>query len=304
MKTKWTVHDIPDLTWKKIIVTGGNSGLGFESVKAFAAKGAEVILASKSKERGDAAKKIILSDQPNSKIKVMTLDLADLKSIHEFITSYKEQYKRLDVLLNNAGVMMTPYSKTKDGFEMQLGINYLGHFALTGLLLDVLKKTTKSRVVNISSSAHRYGKMDFNNLMYEKGGYSPMRAYGRSKLANLLFTYELQRRFERAGMNYISVAAHPGLANTNLGRYLNKIVSKILFTLLRAQSAAMGALPGIRAAVNPNVTGGQYFGPSGFMEQRGYPITIKSNNASHNEADARQLWDVSEQLTSVRFITS
>lgn len=302
---KWSINDMPGLRGKLVIVTGGNSGLGFESVKAFAAKGAQVILAARSIKRGKSAKKKMLEDYPNSKINVMKLDLANLESIHYFVKHFKKQYRKLNILLNNAGIMMCPYGKTKDGFELQLGTNYLGHYTLTGLLLDYLIKTPKSRVVNVSSSAHKSGTMDFENLMFEKGKYTPMKSYGRSKLANLLFTYELQRRFKSAGLNCVSVAAHPGGANTNLARYLKK---KLIFRILMlageaflTQSAAMGALPSIRACLDPNVAGGDYYGPSGFNEMKGYPVKVRSNEASHDKEDAKRLWEVSEKLTKIEY---
>ena len=237
----------------------------------------------------------------------MRLDLADLDSVAAFAVEFKAHHDRLDLLINNAGIMWCSYAITEDGFESQFGTNYLGHFALTGLLIDLLRKTTGSRVINVSSMGHRMGKMDFNNLMYDKGkGYSPHWAYGRSKLAILLFTYELQRRFEEAEANTIAVAAHPGSSNTNLERYL---MSKWYFRLLKPilswlmqQSAAMGALPTIRAAVDPDVKGGQYYGPKGFLQVRGYPVVVDSNKASYNMADAQQLWRISEHLTGVSYL--
>ncbi|WP_372947611.1 oxidoreductase [Mariniphaga sp.] len=305
MKSNWTTSNIPDLKGKVIIVTGGNSGLGYWSVKAFAEKGAEVILASRSKENGEKAKVEILSEVLKGKIKVAELDLADLKSIRRFAESFQKNHSRLDVLLNNAGIMTTPYFKTKDGFEGQVGTNHLGHFALTGLLLPVLEKTPKSRVVNVSSMAHKQGKMDFNNLLFENGkGYSPMKSYGRSKLANLLFTYELQRFFDSNKINSISVAAHPGVSQTNLARHLeDKLFFKILYPVFKfmTQDAAAGALPQIRASVDPHVKGGEYYGPSGFNEMKGQPVKVQSNDCSHNLEDARKLWEVSEKLTGVKF---
>jgi len=200
---------------------------------------------------------------------------------------------------------MVPYGLTADGFERQFGTNHLGHFALTGLLLDLLLQTPGARVVNVSSTAHNFGTMDFDNLLYEGGkGYSPVGAYGRSKLANLLFTYELQRRFESTGANAIAVAAHPGVSDTNLtGHFENRWYFKMMRPVLErmGQSAAMGALPSIRAAVDRHVTGGQYFGPDGIGEVKGYPVIVTSNAASHQANDARQLWKVSEQLTGVRY---
>jgi NAD(P)-dependent dehydrogenase (short-subunit alcohol dehydrogenase family) len=201
--------------------------------------------------------------------------------------------------------MNPPFGKTVDGFESQFGTNHLGHFALTGLLIDLLLETPGSRVVNVSSKGHRFGTMDFEDLMYEDGqGYSPVRAYGRSKLANILFTNELQRRYEAVGADAIAVAAHPGLSSTNLADHLiDKWYVKPMMLLepLTFQDATMGALPMIRAAVDPDVQGGQYYGPGGFMEQRGYPVLVQSSDASHNFADAQQLWQVSEELTGVRY---
>ena len=301
----WTTEHMPDLTGKIIVVTGGNSGLGYESVKAFAMKGAEVVLASRSAEKGEEARTEILKAIPDGKIKVMQLDLGDLGSVRNFATAFRENFKKLDVLLNNAGIMMTPYFQTKDGFEGQFGINHLGHFALTGLLMDVLLKTEGARIVNVSSGAHKRGEMDFSNLQYENGkDYSPIKAYGRSKLSNLLFTYELQRKLESAKNDTIAVAAHPGLAMTNLARdQKGKFLFKILAPLFKrmAQDQAMGALPQIRASVDPNVRAGEYYGPNGRNEMKGYPIVVQSSEASHNLKDAATLWEESENLTGVKF---
>jgi NAD(P)-dependent dehydrogenase (short-subunit alcohol dehydrogenase family) len=270
-REKWTWDLIPDLSGRIMIVTGGNSGLGYESVKAFAEKGAEVILASRSIEKGESAKANILQISPGRKIVVMQLDLMDLSSIESFANEFEDKYDRLDVLLNNAGIMATPYFLTKDGFEGQMGTNHLGHFALTGRLIDRIVKTPESRVVNVSSSGHRFGKMDFDNLLFENGkDYSAIRAYGRSKLANLLFTYELQRLFDAHGIHSIAVASHPGSSKTNLVRHFEK---KIWFRLLSpvmnsfSQSAAMGALTQIRASVDPDARGGDYYGPFNGINQ-------------------------------------
>ena len=304
-KVKWTVEDIPDLEDRVIIVTGGNSGLGFESVKAFAEKGAEVIMASRSIEKGEAAKAEIVQGNTPGKIHVMQLDLMEFTSISDFASAFKQRYDRLDVLLNNAGIMTTPYFLTKDGLEAQNGTNHFGHFLLTGLLIDIIRKTPDSRVVNVSSNAHKMGKMDFDNLLFEKGkDYTPMKSYGRSKLANLLFTYELQRIFESKGFESIAVAAHPGASRTNLGRYLeDKWWFKPLFALMApfTQDQAHGALPQIRASVDPDVKGGEYYGPNGFAEMKGNPVLVKSNEASHNQKDAAKLWEVSEKITGITY---
>ena len=302
---KWTTDEMPDLKGKVMVVTGGNSGIGFESVKAFARKGAEVVLASRSTEKGELAKKEILQTVSEGNIQVMQLELDDLESVKSFAAEFRKHYQRLDVLLNNAGIMMSPYFKTKDGFEGQFGTNHLGHFALTGLLMETLMKTKGSRIVNVSSGAHKRGEMDFENLQFEDGReYSPMKAYGRSKLANLLFTYELQRKLESAQRQTIAVAAHPGVARTNLGRYMEgKMMYKLLYPVFKwiSQDQAMGALPQIRASVDPNVKGGEYYGPDGRSEMKGFPVLVQSNEASHNLGDATRLWEVSEKLTGVKF---
>ena len=299
----WIVENIPDLTGKIIIVIGGNSGLGYESVKAFASKGAEVVLACRSAEKGEEARTEILKAFPEGKIQVMQLDLGELESVRNFAASFKNSHKKLDVLLNNAGIMMTPYFTTKDGFEGQLGTNHLGHFALTGLLMDTVLQTEGARIVNVSSGAHKNGKMDFSNLQYENGrDYSPMKAYGRSKLSNLLFTYELQRKLEAANKDTMAVAAHPGVAMTNLARHLeSKFLFKILMPFFKrmAQDSAMGALPQIRASVDPEVKGGEYYGPDGRKEYKGFPVLVTSNEASHNLQDATNLWEESVKLTGV-----
>lgn len=305
MKTKWTKDNIPDLSGKTIIVTGGNSGLGYESVKAYAEKGAHVILACRNLEKGEQAKTEIMKESVQGTIEVIGIDLMDLESINKFTNQIKKNYTKLDVLLNNAGIMATPYFKTTDGFEAQLGTNHLGHFALTGLLLEHIKSTPNSRVVNVSSMAHKSGVVDFNDLMFENGReFKTFKAYGQSKLANLLFTYELQRYFESNKINAIAVAAHPGGSNTRLANHLEeKWYFKLLSPIARGvmQSAAKGALPQIRASVDANVKGGEYYGPDGFNEVFGYPVIVKSTPASQSLEDAKTLWTVSEKLTNVKF---
>ncbi len=301
----WTIEDIPDLTGKTILVTGGNSGLGFEAVKVFSLKSAHVVMACRSVNKGEVAKKQIIDFNPKADILVMELNLTNLESIRSFVNLFKENHSRLDVLLNNAGIMMVPYGLTKNGFENQLGTNHLGHFALTGLLLDLLKKTPKSRVVNVSSMAHKSGVMDFDNLLYENGkDYSPMKAYGRSKLSNLLFTYELQRFFEANKIDCMALAAHPGVSDTNL---FNHAAPKWVMNLLKPlflfmiQPASMGALPEIRASVDQNAKGGEFYGPNGKREMKGFPVIVKSTAASYDKESARKLWEISEKLTSVKF---
>lgn len=301
----WTAADMPDLTGKTVIVTGGNSGLGYNAVKAFAEKGARVILACRSISRGELAKKQIFDQHPKSNITVMELDLENLKSIHSFTDTFKKTFAQLDILVNNAGIMMVPYGLTKDGFEKQMGTNHLGHFALTGLLLDLLKSTPHSRVVNVSSMAHKQGVMDYNNLLFDGGkDYSPIKAYGRSKLANLLFTYELQRFFEANKIDCMALAAHPGVSDTNLFDHAApKWVMKTLrpLFLLMIQPAAMGALPELRAATDPKAKGGEYYGPDGKREMKGFPIIVQPNQSALDVESAQKLWEASEVLTSVKF---
>lgn len=302
---KWTTADMPDLTGQVILVTGANSGIGFEAAKEFARQGAQTILACRNMDKAQAALADIQKELPQAKVEIMALDLASLDSVRQFAAAFKAQYDQLDVLVNNAGIMMVPYGRTEDGFERQLGTNHLGHFALTGLLFDLLRNTPGARVVNVSSGGHRFGEMDFDNLMFTDGeGYTPMGAYGRSKLANLLFTYELQRRFEALGADAEALAAHPGISDTHLADHLlNRWFAPLLRPLfaLMVQSAAMGTLPTLRAAVDPQAEGGDYYGPDGAREQRGYPVKVTSNEASHNITDAQKLWQVSEQLTGVQF---
>ncbi|MHA2291149.1 MAG: oxidoreductase [Candidatus Hodarchaeales archaeon] len=301
MSTIWTTDKIPDLTGKRIIVTGANSGIGFEAAKEFARKGAETILACRNVDKAEKASDRIKKRNPDAKTVIMQLDLSSLKSIMKFVEGFKKNYFSLDVLLNNAGIMFVPYRTTNEGFESQVGINHLGHFALTGLLFNLLARTPGARVVNVSSNGHKMGKIDFDNYIYKNGkGYSRLGAYGRSKLSNLLFTYELNRRFKTANIDAIAVAAHPGLSNTNLIRqWYVKVLKPIMF--LTTQSAHMGALPLIRAATDPDVKGSEYYGPRGRGEQRGHPIRVESNGASHNKEDAINLWHLSEKLTGVSF---
>lgn len=306
MTETWTAEDIPDLSGKIVIITGANSGIGLAASRELARKGAEVIMACRFQDKAEAAIQQIMEDIPRAKLEYIHLDLVDLASVKKFAADFKSRYDRLDVLLNNAGIMMVPYRKTADGFESQLGTNHLGHFALTGSLIDLILKTPGSRVVNISSNAHYRGEMDFDNLQYEEGGYNPTAAYSRSKLANLLFTYELQRRFESKGADDLALAAHPGIAATGLAdhflsgklSWLIRGIMKILF-----QSAKMGALPGLRAATDPQAEGGSFYGPGGKGERSGYPVVVSSNEASHNLQDAAMLWKISEDLTGVRFLS-
>jgi NAD(P)-dependent dehydrogenase (short-subunit alcohol dehydrogenase family) len=305
MSEKWTIANIPDLTGKVMIVTGGNSGIGFEEIKEFSRKGAQTVMASRNLAKAKKAKEKILQSIPEAKIDIMEIDLANLVSIHHFSSIFKQKYQKLDVLVNNAGIMMVPYRTTADGFESQIGTNHLGHFALTGLLLDILKQTKGSRIVNVSSMGHRSGVMDFDNFLYEDGAsYTKTGAYGRSKLANLLFTYELNRRLNKSGAPTISVASHPGISNTSLADHMYGIFKFLLKPIsgIFLQSPAKGALATIRAAVDSNVKGGEYFGPKGRKNEfRGSPVKVESSKASHNQDDARRLWELSEKLTKITY---
>jgi NAD(P)-dependent dehydrogenase (short-subunit alcohol dehydrogenase family) len=299
----WTTNDIPDLSGKVIIVTGANAGLGFGASKEFARKGAKVIMACRNMDKAQAALAEITNEIPDASAEIMQLDLASLKSVHQFADKFKAKYDRLDVLLNNAGIMFGLYKITEDGFESTFGVDHLGHFALTGLLLEALKGTPGSRVVNVTSFAHTSGEMDFEDLMFEKG-YEPGEAYPRAKLANILFTNELQRRFESAGSDCISVSTNPGFVRTGWIRHMrerNRLQAFLIGIGLRilGQSVEMGTLSLLRPAIDPLVKSGEYYSPDGRFG--GYPVQTESSEASYNEGDAKKLWEVSEELTGVRF---
>jgi NAD(P)-dependent dehydrogenase (short-subunit alcohol dehydrogenase family) len=300
---KWTTADIPDQTGRTAVVTGANTGLGLETAKALAARGASVVLAVRNLDKGKQAAATISNASPGADVTVQRLDLSSLDSVREAAAELRTRYDRIDLLINNAGVMYTPQSTTADGFELQFGTNHLGHFALTGLLLDKLLATPGSRVVTVSSVGHRIrSRIDFDDLDFQNG-YSRVAAYGRSKLANLLFTYELQRRLAQADASTVAVAAHPGGSNTELVRnspWALRAVNTVFGSLV-AQSAAMGALPTLRAATDPNVVGGEYYGPDGFRELRGHPVVVASSRRSHETDTQQRLWTVSEQLTGVTY---
>jgi NAD(P)-dependent dehydrogenase (short-subunit alcohol dehydrogenase family) len=297
MTVNWTSKNIPDLTGKVAIVTGANSGLGYETARALAYKDAIVILACRNSEKGNAAVQQIYQEYPRAKVEYLHLDLSDLASVRCFADQFASNYNRLDILINNAGIMATPFGKTADCFELQFGTNHLGHFALTGLLLGLIDGTSGSRVVTISSGGHRFGVIDFDNLNGELG-YNPQGAYAQSKLANLLFSYELQRQFENAGVDAIAVAAHPGWTTTNLSAHWRMV--RILDWFI-GQAPEMGALPALYAATAADVRGGDYYGPGGWLELRGYPTKVQSSDRSHDAAVAARLWKISEELTGVRY---
>ena len=290
------------MTGKTAIITGANSGLGLETAKTFARLGARIILAVRNLDKGQTAKQEILDESPEATIDVMQLDLSDLESVRAFAETFTSRFDSLDLLVNNAGVMTPPYAKTKDGFELQFGSNHLGHFALTGRLLPLLLRTENSRVVTLSSLAHRNSAIYFDNLDGSKG-YKAMKFYGQSKLANLMFATELDERLKQHGLATQSIACHPGISSTNLfkigGREMPRIFKGLMNRYL--QPATMGALPTVYAATASSLTGGEYVGPDGKGQRRGYPTLEKPDPAVNDEASRQKLWDVSEKLTGVTF---
>jgi NAD(P)-dependent dehydrogenase (short-subunit alcohol dehydrogenase family) len=309
----WTADNLPDLSGKTILVTGGNSGIGYEAALQFARKGAKVVLACRNLEKAHAAAGRIAKAYPDAAVEVMELDLASLASVRTFAKEFHRDHRSLDILCNNAGVMGLRNGRTADGFETQFGTNHLGHFALTGLLLDLLLATGGARIVTVGSPSHRFGKIGFDDLNWERRFYGRWRAYGQSKLANLMFAFELQRMLAAAGAKQISVACHPGYAATNLpigsARAMGRVVVDTLvieaFTVMMntlfAQSAAMGALPTLYAATSPEAHGGDYIGPGGMAEMWGYPVKVSCTAAARDPEAAKKLWEISEQLTGVTY---
>jgi NAD(P)-dependent dehydrogenase (short-subunit alcohol dehydrogenase family) len=300
---KWTNGDIPDQSGRVAVVTGANTGLGYHAAATLAQTGAHVVLAVRNLEKGNSALARIVAAHPDADVTLQELDLSSLASVRAAAAALRKAYPRIDLLINNAGVMWTPKQLTDDGFEMQFGTNHLGHFALTGLLLSNLLPVRGSRVVTVSSMGHRMrAAIHFDDLQWEHS-YDRYAAYGQSKLANLLFTYDLQRRLAEHHENTIAVAAHPGASSTELARSVPALMKPffaVAGTLL-FQGAAMGALPTLRAATDPDVEGGQYYGPDGLGEQRGHPKVVSSSAQSHDEDLQRRLWTVSEELTGVTY---
>jgi NAD(P)-dependent dehydrogenase (short-subunit alcohol dehydrogenase family) len=294
----WTFDDIPNQSGRTVIVTGANTGIGFETARALALKGAQVTLACRSLDKGRAAVNRILAESAEAAVSSEQLDLSDLRNVEAFARRFPDEHERLDLLILNAGVMVPPESKTAQGFELQFGVNHLGHFALVGALLPLVKATEGARVVVVSSTAASRGIMHFDDLQFEKRSYAPWQAYGQSKLANQLFTLELQRRLRAAGSSVLVTAAHPGWTATDLQRttrlvrFLNRFV---------AMKPAQGALPTLRAATDPEANGGDYYGPTGFLQMRGYPKRVGMVKRAHDAGDAARLWEISENLTGVRY---
>ncbi len=302
MSGKWTAEEIPDQSGRIAIVTGANSGLGLITALELARHGAEVVIACRSLEKGESAADEIGEVATGPKPRVLALDLGSLDSIRAFSAEFSS--RRLDLLVNNAGVMMTPQQTTSDGFELQLGTNHLGHFALTGLLLDSLERSDAARVVTLSSNEHKGGKIDFDDLQMERD-YSPRGSYQRSKLANAVFAVELDRRLRAAGLPAISVFAHPGYAATNLQSSGPTGVAKKLMAVsnrVLAQSAERGALPTLYAATAPGVEGGEYYGPDGVAGMRGFPTKTEAITAAYESDVGQRLWRTSEELTGVSYL--
>jgi len=311
----WTAADVPGQAGRVAVVTGGNTGLGLEVARVLARAGARVVIAARDPEKAKWAVADIATGMrraqmtsaqrasgangtKTAQVETVRLDLASLASVREAADELKNRCERIDLLVNNAGVMMTPFTRTEDGFELQIGTNHLGHFAFTGLLLDRITR----RVVTVASIMHRRGTIDFGSFTSDKS-YNRSDAYAQSKLANLLFTYELRRRLERAGSTTIALAAHPGYSSTGLGRNLPPLVRAgvHLANAVVAQNPAHGALPILRAATDPDAKGGQFYGPDGFAQRKGYPKLVHSSARSHDTKLAAALWEESERLTGVRY---
>ena len=301
----WTAQDVGDQSGRVVVVTGANSGLGLETARVLAAHGATVVLAGRDPGRIAAAAEEIRT-QTAAAAETVELDLASLESVRTAAADLTSRFPKLDLLINNAGVMFSPHGLTKDGYELQFGTNHLGHFALTGLLMPSLLAAPGSRVVTLSSNGHRAGRMNFADLQSARH-YNRYTAYSKSKLANLLFTYELQRRLAAAKTHTIALAAHPGTARTELTRHMSALSNAAMssrFATVNSfwvQDAKMGALPTLRAATDPDAIGGTYYGPDGFMQLTGYPVVVTSSTRSQSKQDQRRLWVESEQLTGITY---
>ena len=300
---QWTIDKTATQQGRLAVVTGANIGLGYETAAALAARDCELVLACRNMTKAETARSAILAQHPTAKVTCMPLDLSSLKSVRAFAAEFTARFDSIDLLINNAGIMMPPYELSEDGFESQFAANYLGHFALTGLLLPLVTKTAKSRIVSLSSMAHRWGGIRFDDPNF-KNGYNKREAYGQSKLACLMFAYELQRRLAKQGTSTISVAAHPGVAYTNLSQHLPAVVN--IFSPLMGvffNNATDGALPTLYAALGEDIRGGDYCGPKDMREMRGAPVKVGSNRASRDETAAAKLWTMSEEMTGVRFLS-
>ena len=308
----WTEADIPSLAGKTALVSGANSGLGLETARALSARGAHVVLACRGAAKAEQAMDLIRARVPDAQLEFLALDLSDLASVRAAANEFRSRHLQLHILCNNAGVMGLPYGKTRDGFEMLFGTNHLGPFAFTGLLMDRIRATPGARVVTLASLAHRRGRLPLDDLNWEQRRYNKAGAYGQSKLANLMFALELERRFRRTGVVALSAAAHPGYSATNVvyARDARPSISRRVWhamartgNALLAQPAAMGALPTLYAATAADAQGGDYFGPGGFIEFRGPPVRVQAARQAQDEALAAELWSRSEQMTGVRYLS-
>lgn len=308
LKKKWNYDDIPDQSGKTFLITGANSGLGFSASKALVSHGATVVMTSRSLDKGIKAAEAIKKEFANAKLDVMQLDLASFQSIKDFANQFKSKYSKLDGLLNNAGVMQPPRRETEDGLELQMGTNHFGHYLLTGLLLDIIKNSPGCRVISQSSIAHETtGGIDFDDINHESK-YSRTGVYSQSKLANLLFAFELNRKFQEHNIDAISLGVHPGYTNTNLqtaGPSMGgaSMLSRFykFSNAFFAQNVDKGAAPLVYAAVAPDVNGGDYIGPTGMRRMRGYPRRLKARKTAYDEESAKKLWQISEELTELKY---
>ncbi len=296
---KWKIDQVPSQSGKVAVVTGANSGIGYEVTLGLVHKEVEVVMACRDLQKAEAAKARILTLYPGAQLKPMRLDLSSLREVKKFANQFGSHYPRLDLLINNAGIMMSPYQVTADGFENQLATNFIGHFALTGLLLPLLTGTPGSRIVTLSSLSYKWAKIQFDDFHARKG-YSRRKAYGQSKRACLMFAFELQRRLSAAGYDTLSLAAHPGLAKTNLDQYFPGLIRPLGSLFL--QSAKKGALPVLYAALGEDAEGGQFIGPDGFQQMRGHPTRVEADDYSRNAEIAARLWQASEAMTGVYYL--
>lgn len=302
LMSQFSISEVASQVGRIALVTGANTGLGYETAKGLASTGMKVVMACRDIEKADEAKAKILKVHPQSDIVVMIVDLSKMQSVREFAGNYLNLYNRLDILVNNAGIMVPPYSKTEDGLESQMAVNYFSHFLLTGQLFKIISNTAGSRIVTLASNAHKKAKINFDDLNWEKG-YKPLKAYGQSKLACLIFAFELNRRIKNRNLRTLSVAAHPGLSITELVRHFPKwllLLGKPITGLI-THTPDKGAIPTLYAALGNDVQGGEYFGPQGYAEWTGKPGRAKSFPQSHDLSTAEKLWKLSEQITGVSF---
>lgn len=307
MSNSWNVEDIPNQKEKNIIITGANSGIGFEAAKILAKKDAHIIMACRDLSRAEQAKDTIMTEYPSASIALYVLNLASLDSVDTFVKQIKRDYKTIDVLLNNAGVMAPPYSQTEDGLELQFGVNHIGHFSLTLQLLDLFVTSKDPRIVNVASLAHKFGNLKVSSFYYRPSHhYKKNIAYAQSKLANLLFTYALNRKLKTLDLNIKVLAAHPGVSSTNLGRHSKLLSLRGIRSLVNAfnQSSYMGSLPSVRACTDVDAKSGEYFGPSRLFEVKGDPVVVSSTKRSHNQELQELLWDESVRITNKKIDVS